>query len=181
MSRIGNLPIPIVDGVTVEIGAQSLKIIGPKGELSTPVPEGISFGLANGELVASRKNEVKQTKAFHGLARALAANAVTGVSAGFKIELEIVGIGYRAAMQGSKLVLQVGYSHAVEFAAPEGVQLSTPNQTAIEVRGIDKQKVGEAAARIRRVRPPDSYKGKGIRYRGEVVRRKVGKTAVSAI
>lgn len=180
MSRVGKNPIPLPEGVTVQIGQDQLLVKGAKGEMSSPVPEGISFKLDDSVLVARRADEAKQTRAFHGLARALAANAVRGVSDGFKRELHIHGIGYRAAVQGKTLTLQLGYSHPVEFPVPEGVNVTTPDPTKIIIEGIDKQLVGETAARIRRLRSPDAYKGKGIRYSDEIVRTKVGKSGVGA-
>lgn len=179
MSRIGNQPIPVPDAVQVEVGTRELKIKGPRGELTTPVPEGIRFELQDGELVASRDDDQKRTRSLHGLARSLAANAVAGVTDGFSIDLEIRGIGYRAAVQGKSLNLQLGFSHPVEFAIPAGVEITTPDQTKIHVEGADKQQVGEVAAQLRRIRPPDAYKGKGIRYADEVVHTKVGKAGVS--
>lgn len=181
MSRVGYKPIALPDGVAVEVAADHLQIKGPQGELLTPVPEGVRFVVEDGELRADRDGDAKQLRANHGLARALAANAVIGVSEGYKKTLEIQGIGYRANMQGKTLVLQLGFSHPVEFDPPEGIELAAPDQTTIEVSGADKQKVGEVAAEIRRLRPPDVYKGKGIRYRGEVVRKKVGKAGVSTM
>ncbi len=180
MSRVGYKPIPVPDGVKVDIGSDRLVVTGSKGELTSPVPAGISFEIEGAELLAKRADDAKQTRAFHGLARALAANAVVGVSEGFKRELEIQGIGYRASMQGSTLSMQLGFSHSVEFPVPKDIQISTPEQTKIVVEGIDKQRVGEIAAQIRRYRPPDAYKGKGIRYRDELVRTKVGKAGVTA-
>ena len=180
MSRIGNAPIPLPDGVTVEIKDDHLVVKGKKGELTSPIPEGIGFTLEDGTLTASRSSEAKQVRAYHGLARALAANAVQGVSEGFTRELEIQGVGYRASMQGKTLNMSLGFSHPVEFPTPDGVQISTPEQTKIVIEGADKQLVGETAAQIRRVRPPDAYKGKGIRYSDELVRTKVGKSGVSA-
>ena len=180
MSRVGKLPIAVPDGVSVDIGPERLVIKGAKGELTTPVPAGISFALDDGQLVASRADEAKQTRAFHGLARALAANAVIGVSEGFKKEMEIHGIGYRAQAQGRTLTMQLGFSHPVEFELPEGVEVQAENQTKFTISGIDKQLVGETAAKIRRIRPPDAYKGKGIRYSDELVRTKVGKSAMGA-
>ena len=180
MSRVGKLPIPMPDGVSVEISSDHLVVKGKKGELTTPVPEGISFELEDGKLVATRASEAKQTRAYHGLARALAANAVAGVTEGFTRELHIQGVGYRAAMQGKTLNMSLGFSHPVEFPVPEGVAISTPDQTKILIEGIDKQLVGETAAQIRRIRPPDAYKGKGIRYSDETVRTKVGKSGVGA-
>jgi large subunit ribosomal protein L6 len=180
MSRVGKSPIPLPDGVTVEIKGDHLVVKGKKGELTTPIPNGITFALDNGELTASRSSDAKQLRAFHGLARALAANAVQGVTEGFKRELHIQGVGYRAAMQGKTLNMSLGFSHPVEFPVPEGLQISTPDQTKILIEGIDKQLVGETAAQIRRIRPPDAYKGKGIRYSDEIVRTKVGKSGVGA-
>lgn len=180
MSRIGKLPIPVPDGVTVDIKSGHLVVKGSKGELTTPVPRGISFEMSEGELVASRASEAKQVRALHGLARALAANAVHGVSQGFSRELQITGIGYRAAMSGNKLTMQLGFSHPVEFPVPDGLTISTPEPTRIVIEGSDKQLVGETAAKIRRLRPPDAYKGKGIRYSDEIVRTKVGKSGVGA-
>ena len=181
MSRVGLKPIPVPDGVSVQIEADHLRISGPKGELSTPVLPGISFVQEDGALRAERATDDKRTRAYHGLARALAANAVRGVREGYEIHLRIEGIGYRAKIEDGVLVLQVGYSHSVMFPVPEGISVDVQDQTRITVGGIDKQRVGEVAARIRRVRPPDVYKGKGIRYRDEVVRRKVGKAAVGAM
>ena len=137
MSRVGNNPIALPDGVSVDIQADQLVIKGGKGELTTPVPEGVSFEMEDGNLIAKRANDQKQVRAFHGLARALAANAVTGVSAGFKRELEVHGVGYRVQMQGKTLSMQLGFSHPVEFEAPEGIQISAPDQTHIVVEGID--------------------------------------------
>ncbi len=180
MSRVGLKPIPLPDGVSVDIKDDHLVVKGGKGELTTPVPEGISFAVQDGTLSASRANDARQSRAYHGLARALAANAIRGVSEGFKRELEVHGIGYRAQAQGKMLNMQLGFSHPVEFAVPEGLTITTPDQTKIVIEGIDKQLVGEAAAQIRRLRPPDAYKGKGIRYSDEVVRTKVGKSGVAA-
>lgn len=179
MSRIGNQPIPIPDSVQVEIGSGEVKVKGPKGELTTPVPGGVRFELSDGELVARREDDQKRTRSLHGLARSLVANAVEGVTEGFAIDLEIRGIGYRAAAQGKTLTMQLGFSHPVEFPVPEGLTITTPEQTQIRIEGADKQLVGEVAAQVRRIRPPDAYKGKGIRYAGEVVHTKVGKAGVS--
>lgn len=181
MSRVGLKEISIPDGVSVQVEKDHLKITGPKGELSTPVPRGIRFEQEEGVLRAQRAREDKQTRALHGLARALAANAVRGVNEGYEIKLAIHGIGYRAKMEGDHLILQVGFSHPVDFAPPEGISLEVADQTSIKVIGIDKQQVGEIAAQIRRVRPPDAYKGKGIRYADEVVRKKVGKANVGSL
>ncbi len=180
MSRVGYKPIPVPDGVKIDIASDRLVVTGSKGELTTPVPPGISFEIDDAVLQAKRADDAKQTRAFHGLARALAYNAVVGVSEGFKRELEIQGIGYRAAMTGRTLNMQLGFSHPVVFPVPDGLEISTPEQTKIVIEGIDKQQVGEIAAQIRRIRPPDAYKGKGIRYRDEFVRTKVGKAGVTA-
>lgn len=181
MSRVGLKPIVLPDGVAVEVSARELKIKGPKGELATPVPPGITFLEEDGTLRAERANDAKQTRAYHGLARALAANAVHGVIEGYVKELVIEGIGYRANVQGRQLNIQIGFSHPVQFPMPEGIDIKVEDQTKITVTGIDKQLVGEVAAQIRRVRPPDVYKGKGIRYKDEVVRKKVGKAGVGAL
>jgi large subunit ribosomal protein L6 len=176
MSRIGKNPIPLPDGVTVDIQAEHIVVKGAKGELTSPVPTGISFSVDDGVLLATRANELKPTRALHGLARALAYNAVVGVTDGFKRELEIHGIGYRAQMKGKTLSMQLGFSHDIDFATPEGLTITTPDQTHIVIEGNSKQQVGEIAAQIRRFRPPDAYKGKGIRYSDEIVRTKVGKS-----
>lgn len=181
MSRVGLKEIPVPSGVSVQVENDHLKITGPKGELSTPVPRGIHFEQEEGVLRARRASEDKKTRALHGLARALAANAVHGVQDGYEIALAIHGIGYRAKMDGDHIILQVGFSHSVDFAPPEGIKLEVEDQTKIKVIGIDKQQVGEIAAQIRRIRPPDAYKGKGIRYADEVVRKKVGKANVGSM
>lgn len=174
------MPIPLPDGVKVQIAADWLVVTGAKGELSTPVPPGVTFRLEGGELIASRDSDAKPVRSLHGLARSLAANAVQGVSQGFTRELLVQGIGYRAAVQGETLTMQLGFSHPVEFIAPEGIEVTVPEPTKIIIRGIDKQLVGETAARIRRLRPPDAYKGKGIRYSDEIVRTKVGKAGAGS-
>lgn len=180
MSRIGKSPITLPAGVTVDIQSDQLVVKGPKGELVSVVPTGIFFELEDGTLVAKRANEQKRTRGFHGLARALAYNAVQGVTVGFKRELEIQGVGYRAQMQGRTLSLQLGFSHGIDFSIPDGLTVTTPDPTHIVIEGNDKQQVGEIAAQIRRFRPPDAYKGKGIRYSDEIVRTKVGKSGVGA-
>ena len=169
------------DGVSIKQDGSALHISGPKGELSTPLPPGVSMVEEDGTVRFERADNNKQTRAYHGLTRALAANAVQGVHEGFERRLSIEGIGYRARMEGAELVLQVGFSHHVHFKAPKGIEIGVEDQTKISVKGIDKQQVGEIAAQIRRVRPPDAYKGKGIRYEGEIVRKKVGKAGVSAM
>ena len=178
MSRIGNKIISIPSGVEVSVGGNNeIKVKGPKGELTRQFNESLSFNIDGTELTVSRPNEEKFTKMIHGTSRALLDNMIIGVSAGYSRELEIIGVGYRAALQGKKLVLSAGYSHPVELEAPEGLTIEVPTQTSVVVSGIDKQAVGEFAANIRKVRPPEPYKGKGIRYKGEHVRRKEGKKA----
>ena len=175
MSRVGRKVIPIPKGVQVQVKADRLEVQGPKGKLTTPVPPGITFKLENGELEASRKNDEASQRALHGLARALANNAVRGVTEGFSKELDIVGVGYKAQVEGKKLVLSLGFSHPVNYAIPEGIKIAVDKQTRVVVSGIDRQQVGQVAAEIRRLRRPDPYKGKGIKYTNEVLRRKVGK------
>ena len=178
MSRIGNKIISIPTGVEVSVGGNNeIKVKGPKGELTRQFNEALSFNIDGAELTVSRPNEEKFTKMIHGTSRALLDNMIIGVSAGYSRELEIIGVGYRAALQGKKLVLSAGYSHPVELETPEGLTIEVPTQTSVVVSGIDKQVVGEFAANIRKVRPPEPYKGKGIRYKGEHVRRKEGKKA----
>ena len=179
MSRVGRKVIPIPKDVKVQIGAESLQIQGPKGKLTTPVPPGISFKLEDGELAASRQNDERQQRAFHGLARALASNAVKGVTEGFSRELDIVGVGYKAALEGNKVVFALGYSHPVVYPIPEGIKVAVDKQTHITVTGIDRQKVGQVAAEIRSLRKPDPYKQKGIRYVGEVLKKKAGKAGAT--
>ena len=181
MSRIGLMPITLPEGVSIPRKGDALKISGPKGKLDSPVPPGITMIEEGRSLRFERANNEKQTRAYHGLARALAANAVQGVHEGFQRDLLIQGIGYRAKMEGKRLVLQLGFSHPVNFPIPEGIEINVEDQTKIFIRGIDKQQVGEIAAQIRRFRPPDPYKGKGVRYADEIVRKKVGKAGVSAL
>jgi large subunit ribosomal protein L6 len=173
MSRVGKKPIPLPAGVKVHIGAQ-LEVQGPKGKLSVPVPQGIHIEQHNGHLEVKRDSE--EYAALHGLTRALAANAVQGVSTGFTRELDIVGTGYRAEVKGRVATFSLGYSHPIEFLLPEGIDLKVDKQTHLVVSGYDRQKVGQVAAQIRALRPPDPYKNKGIRYTGEVLRKKAGKT-----
>jgi len=177
MSRIGRAPIPIPDGVTVDITGQKVTVKGPKGELSHTVVEPIRIAAEDGRLVVTRPTDRGPHRALHGLSRSLVANLVTGVSAGFERRLEIQGVGYRAQMKGQALELAVGYSHPVTIDPPDGIQFEVPAPTQVVVKGIDKQLVGEIAAQVRGVRPPEPYKGKGVRYAGEAVRRKVGKRA----
>ena len=177
MSRIGRAPIPIPEGVTVAITGQRVTVTGPKGELRHTVIEPIRVAEHDGTLVVTRPTDRGPHRALHGLSRSLVANMVHGVKDGFERQLEIVGVGYRAQIRGQSLELAVGFSHPVTIEPPEGISFEVPAPTQVVVRGIDKQAVGEIAAQIRAVRPPEPYKGKGIRYAGEVVRRKVGKRA----
>ena len=176
MSRIGRKPIPLIAGTNLSVDNGVVKVKGPKGELSTPTVPGVDVVVEEGNIIVSRQNEAKQTKSWHGMMRALIANMITGVTTGFKKDLEIIGVGYRAQMQGSKLVLNLGYSNPVEYEAPAGVEVAVDGPTKLSVKGIDKQAVGQAAAIIRGFRSPEPYQGKGIRYAGEHVIRKAGKT-----
>jgi large subunit ribosomal protein L6 len=176
MSRIGRRSIPLVKGVTVTVSDGDVLVQGPKGKLSTPAVPGVDLTVEDGTITVTRQNDQKQTKAWHGMMRALVANMVTGVSAGFKKDLEIVGVGYRAQLQGKTLVLSLGYSNPVEYQAPAGVEITVESPTKLSVSGIDKQAVGQVAAIIRGFRAPEPYQGKGIRYAGERVIRKAGKT-----
>jgi large subunit ribosomal protein L6 len=177
MSRIGRAPIPIPEGVTVDLSGQNVVVTGPRGELRHTVVEPIRIAEQDGQLVGTRPTDRGPHRALHGLSRSLVANMVEGVSQGFARTLEIQGVGYRAQLKGQALELSVGFSHPVTIEPPEGITFEVPSPTAVVVRGIDKQAVGEIAAQIRAVRPPEPYKGKGIRYEGEAVRRKVGKRA----
>jgi large subunit ribosomal protein L6 len=177
MSRIGRKPIPLPAGVDVEIGRGSVTVTGPKGTLSERVAPDITVTREDGVLSVSRPSDRGDHRALHGLTRSLVANMVTGVTQGFEKRLEIQGVGYRAALRGTDLELQLGYSHPVTVRPPDGISFEVPQPTQIVVRGISKQQVGETAARIRKWRPPEPYKGKGIRYAGEQVSRKVGKRA----
>ena len=175
MSRVGRMPIEIPAGVTVDLQGQHITVKGPKGELSRDIHEDIKVAVEGNEILVTRPSDNKNHRALHGLTRALVANMVTGVHDGFSKKLEINGVGYRAAKQGNKLVLTLGFSHPVEMEAPVGITIDVPNQTEIVVSGADKEVVGAVAADIRKWRKPEPYKGKGIRYEGEVVRRKAGK------
>ncbi|HEX8857037.1 MAG TPA: 50S ribosomal protein L6 [Thermoleophilaceae bacterium] len=177
MSRIGKQPIPVPDGVSVSIEPEVVRVNGPKGNLEQRVPREIAVEQQDGEIVVTRPTDRGEHRSLHGLTRSLIANMVQGVTEGFQKNLQIQGVGYRAQLQGNKIVLAVGYSHPVEINAPAGIEFEVPQPTQIIVRGIDKQAVGEVAARIRKVRPPEPYKGKGIRYQDEYVARKVGKRA----
>ncbi|MCZ7527563.1 MAG: 50S ribosomal protein L6 [Acidimicrobiia bacterium] len=178
MSRIGKQPIPLPSGVEVTIDGRRIVVKGPKGALEHEAPAAITVAREGEQLVVTRPDDEREHRALHGLTRSLVHNMVVGVSDGFSRELEIVGVGYRASAQApDRIELQVGYSHPVAFEAPEGVTLEVPAPTRITVRGIDKQAVGQVAANIRRIRKPEPYKGKGIRYAGERVLRKAGKSA----
>jgi large subunit ribosomal protein L6 len=177
MSRIGNTPIELPAGVSVSLSPGRVMVNGPLGELTQHVPARIAIEQRDGEIVVSRPSERGGDRALHGLTRTLVANMVEGVTKGFEKTLEIQGVGYRAGMRGTDLELNVGFSHAVVKKAPQGITFEVPQPTQIVVRGIDKQRVGQVAAEVRAVRPPEPYKGKGIRYAGEYVRRKVGKRA----
>ena len=175
MSRIGRMPIPVPQGVEVSIKDNEVAVKGPKGELSRRFSPDMSIALKDDELIVSRPSDNKVHRSLHGLTRSLLANAVNGVTNGFERNLEIVGVGYRADKEGDKLVLRVGYSHTVEVSPLPGVSLAVEGINRIKVTGIDKESVGEMAAKIRAIRPPDAYKGKGIRYAGESIRLKAGK------
>lgn len=177
MSRIGQMPVDVPDGVEIELAPGRVRAKGPLGTLDAVFPDVISVREEEKVLHLERPTESREHKAFHGLARSLVANVVQGVSAGFAKTLEIQGVGYRAQLQGKDLQLQVGYSHPVEIPAPEGITFEVPAPTRIVVKGASKELVGQIAANIRMLRPPEPYKGKGIRYEGEAIRRKVGKAA----
>jgi large subunit ribosomal protein L6 len=177
MSRVGLAPVPLPQGVELNISANRVTVRGPKGELSKVIPEGIIIEQDAGDARVTRAGDERELKALHGLMRSLLANMVTGVTDGFEKRLEIHGVGYRAAKQGNDLELQVGFSHSVRKPAPEGIEFDVPQPTRIAVRGIDKELVGQTAAEIRAIRKPEPYKAKGIRYEGEHIRRKAGKAA----
>lgn len=179
MSRVGKKPILIPEDVKVEIEDQKIKIRGPKGELSCEIPPEIKIGAVKGQIFVSPKKQTKKTKALWGLTRALLNNVIEGVTKGYEKKLEIQGLGYRASLDGKDLVLQVGFTQPVKIKAPEGITFSV-EKNIITIAGINKELVGEVAAKIRKIRPPEPYKGKGIRYLGEQVRRKAGKKAVTA-
>jgi large subunit ribosomal protein L6 len=178
MSRIGKLPVPVPDGVEVSLDGQTVTVKGPKGELTRTMPDGVTLSRDDdGAVVVTRNGDGRVERSRHGLVRSLIANMVEGVTDGYSKSLELVGVGYRAAAKGSNVELQVGYSHPVLIEAPEGISFNVPQPTRVEVSGIDKVLVGQVAANIRKVRPPEPYKGKGIRYENETVRRKAGKAA----
>ncbi len=175
MSRIGKRPVAIPSGVSADIANGVLTVKGPKGTLTLNMRDEISYVVGEGSIAVKPANDTKQARAFWGMQRTLVDNLMTGVTEGYVKILDITGVGYRANVQGSNLKLQLGYSHDVDFAVPEGIEIKTPDNTTIEISGIDKQKVGQVAAEIRRWRKPEPYKGKGIRYRGEYIFRKEGK------
>jgi large subunit ribosomal protein L6 len=178
MSRIGRAPIPIPSGVTVTVAEESVTVTGPQGTLARTLPPGIVVSQEGDVLVVTRPDDERRNRSLHGLTRSLVANMVTGVTQGFTKELEIVGVGYRAAPQGPGTIeLALGFSHPVRVAAPEGITFEVPTATRVIVKGIDKEKVGQTAADIRKIRKPEPYKGKGVRYAGERVLRKAGKAA----
>jgi large subunit ribosomal protein L6 len=177
MSRIGRKPIPVPDGVTVTVNPGEVSVKGPKGELSQTIDPDMKVSQDDGVLTVERPTDRGEHRALHGLTRSLIANMVVGVTDGYEKRLEIQGVGYRARLQGKSLELALGYSHPVSVTAPEGIEFEVPQPTQVVVRGIDKQLVGEIAARVRKTRPPEPYKGKGVRYEGEYVARKVGKRA----
>jgi large subunit ribosomal protein L6 len=175
MSRIGRMPVPVPDGVTVDIDGSNISVKGPKGELKRRFPEGISFAIEDKKVIASRASEESSQKALHGLSRALVANMVEGVTKGYQKQLEITGVGYKAEMKPYGLLFSLGYSHTIEFKAPKGITLKAPQPTQVVIEGADKEIVGQVAAEIRSLRKPEPYKGKGIKYVGEKIRRKAGK------
>lgn len=176
MSRIGQRPVPVPQGVTIERSGSRLLVRGPKGELQRDLHPEMQIAVGESEIVITRPTDAPRHRALHGLTRTLVSNMVEGVTKGFEKRLELVGVGYRASRQGTKLVLTVGFSHPVEIEPPEGIEIQVPAQNAVVVMGANREHVGELAAKIRNVRPPEPYQGKGIRYQGETVRRKVGKT-----
>ncbi len=175
MSRIGKKAVAVPSGVTVTLDGQTVTVKGPKGQLAWTVAEEIEVKQEGGELTLSKREETQRAQAMWGLSRTLVANMVHGVTQGYEQTLELVGVGYRAALKGQSLSMQLGFSHDVDIPPPAGITFVVPKQTEIKISGIDKQMVGETAARIRRIRPPEPYKGKGVRYQGETVRRKEGK------
>ena len=176
MSRIGKKPIVVPKGVTIKVVDGAVEVQGPKGKLRQAHPAGINFELADGQLSAKRSTDDPSLAKFHGLARSLVANAVTGVTEGFKRELDIVGVGYRAEVKGKQVILALGFSHAAVFDIPTGIDIAIEKQTHLTVTGVDRQLVGQVAANLRRLRKPDPYKQKGVRYTGEVLKKKAGKT-----
>lgn len=180
MSRIGRKPVRIPKGVKVEVKNGAVKVTGAKGELSVAIHPDVTVEVKGEDVLVTRHADLKEQRSLHGLFRALIANMVTGVTTGFSRKLELVGVGYRAELKGKVLQLALGYSHPIAFRAPDSIKIEAPTQTSITVSGIDKQLVGLVAAKIRSLRPPEPYKGKGIKYEGEYIRRKAGKTAATA-
>jgi len=175
MSRIGKKPIPVPQGVTATVDGQTVRMKGPKGELSFAVPDDIEVKLDNGEIKVDPRTKTQRARSMWGLSRTMVQNLATGVTTGFERRLEIEGVGYRASVQGKNLVLALGYSHDVNYPIPQGITITTPKPTEIVITGSDKQQVGQVAAEIREWRPPEPYKGKGVRYAGEFIFRKEGK------
>ena len=179
MSRVGRQPIPIPDGVTVEVDGARVSVKGPKGELAASFDPELTIAIEDGEILVTRPTDQSRHRSLHGLTRSLIGNMVEGVTEGYQRSLEIHGVGYRVQQKGSDIELNVGFSNPVSFEAPEGIDLEVESPTLLHVRGVNKQLVGEIAARIRKIRPPEPYKGKGIRYLGEQIRRKAGKAAAT--
>ncbi|MFZ5669996.1 MAG: 50S ribosomal protein L6 [Pseudomonadota bacterium] len=175
MSRIGKKPVAVPAGVTVTLEGQTVTVKGPKGQLAWTIAEEVEVRQEGGELMLAPREDTQRARAMWGLSRTLVNNMVVGVTTGYEETLELVGVGYRAAMKGAALSMQLGFSHDVDIPPPAGITFATPKQTEVKISGIDKQLVGETAAKIRRIRPPEPYKGKGVRYAGETVRRKEGK------
>ena len=180
MSRVGRKPIPLEKGVKIEIKGSAITVSGPKGELGAEVHRAIHVDVKDNQILVGRSGDLKIERALHGLWRALIQNMVKGVTQGFSRKLELVGVGYRAEIKGKKLQLALGFSHPILFAPPDGIKIEAPTQTSITISGIDKQLVGQVAAKIRSFRPPEPYKGKGVKYEGEVIRRKAGKAAAAS-
>jgi large subunit ribosomal protein L6 len=176
MSRIGRLPVPVASGVKVAVEGRTVSVTGPKGTLKQELPAGISAAVEDNRIVVARADDSKPRRALHGLTRALLANAVTGVTKGFSKDLEINGVGYRAQVAGKAVSFTLGYTHPIEFPIPDGIQIAVDKQTKVTVSGLDRQQVGQVAAQIRALRPPDVYKAKGVKYATEVIRKKAGKT-----
>ena len=180
MSRIGRKPVPLAKGIKIEKKNDTIKIVGPKGELSATVPSSIGFEVKENEVIVTRSSDVKAQRALHGTWRALLNNMIKGVSEGFQKKLEIVGVGYKAEVKGKKIQLALGYSHPILFMPPNGIKIEVPQPTNIIISGIDRQLVGQVAAKLRSFRPPEPYKGKGVKYESEYIRRKAGKAAATA-
>ncbi len=180
MSRIGRKPVLLPKGIKIEKKGGAIKVVGPKGELSAVVPQSVSIEVKDDQIHVARSSDVKQQRALHGTWRALLNNMVKGVSEGFQRKLEIVGVGYKAEVKGKKIQLALGYSHPILFLPPNGIKIEIPQPTSIVISGVDKQLVGQVAAKLRSFRPPEPYKGKGVKYEGEYIRRKAGKAAATA-